>query len=144
MIEAPTPAPVPFDFYNLMHMAKPCLVLLALLFAAIVFVRIMRSRQIPRCVCCGARNVRASRTENFLEYMGKLVRIEPHRCDSCQQRFYAVLFRAPRPESGVRITLLRDNGKMRGLLVRRVVIEPAIRGMKKPGAVSGRPAVVQA
>ena len=126
-----------------MYTLKPTVVMIELLMCTAIVMRVMRSRLIPRCVCCGSNRVRQMSTDGLAERLAAVVQIRAHRCERCMEEFYGILLfgTARKQTSAVKITF-----KPEGVVIRRIVIEkaPARRRMhRKPGSISGSPAALQ-
>jgi hypothetical protein len=135
------------------YLGEPALVIIAILTCAFFAVRIMRSRMIPFCVCCGSKKVRPGQLHGFWDSVADAFLVRRHRCDGCMKSFYAVLLFGTakhilRPERALKITFLRRQGAFVGVVINRIDLEPAHlrrgrRSNRKPGSISESPAVFQ-
>jgi hypothetical protein len=122
---------------------KPTVLMIALLICTAIAMRVMRSRLIPRCVCCGSDRVRQMRADGLAERLASLVQIRAHRCERCTEEFYGILLfgTARKQRGGVKITF-----KPHGVVIRRIILDrtPARRRVhRKPGSISGSPAIFE-
>ena len=74
-----------------MYALKPTVLMIALLTCMAIVMRVMRSRLIPRCVCCGSNRVRQMSADGMAERLAAVVLIRAHRCERCMEEFYGIL-----------------------------------------------------
>ena len=78
--------------------------------AAFLIRSIVRGWLMPACWCCGAKKVRKSKSDRYMDRAAVLLLLRPFRCTGCRLRFYAPLFMGYRPTkrtSGKRPTVNR-------------------------------------